>query len=227
MITPPAPFSLLDQLADLPYFRVMRRDRLAVLASRAINRQFAPQAAILRWGESASGLWVIEEGRVKICRVSSDGREHILRLVGPGDSFNEIPALDGGPNAASAIALSFVSAWMLPPGALREELQADHAFALHIITVLSGRMRALVQQIEDLALYSVTARLARFLLLQLDNEALSGPGITRTTIAAHLATTPETVSRALRTLEEIGAIRFDRQDILILRPELLRSVAHD
>ncbi len=222
-----APFSLSDRLADLPYFREMQPDRLAALARRAICREFLPQETILAWGEPSAGLWVIEEGRVKICRVSPDGREHILRLAGPGNSFNEIPALDGGPNAASAIALSRVSAWMLPSAALRDELRADHELALHMIDVLAGRMRALVQQIEDLALYSVTARLARFLLLQLENEALSGPGITRATIAAHLATTPETVSRALRTLEDIGAIRFDRQDILILRPDLLHSVAMD
>jgi DNA-binding transcriptional regulator YhcF (GntR family) len=67
--------------------------------------------------------------------------------------------------------------------------------------------------------------LARFILLQLDNSALCGPGVTRASIAAHLATTPETVSRALHTLEDIGAIRFDRQDIVIVRPDLLHSVA--
>jgi CRP/FNR family transcriptional regulator len=220
----PSPsFSLIDRLAELPYFGALNADRLAALAGYAICRRFESQETIFGWGEPSAGLWIIEAGRVKISRVSADGREHILRLAGPGDSFNEIPALDGGPNPANATALSQVVAWTLPSGVLLGELRADNELALTVIGVLVKRMRDLVQQIEDLALCSVTARLARFLLRQLDGTA--GPGVTRATIAAHLATTPETVSRALRTLEEIGAIRFDRQEILIVRVDLLRSVA--
>jgi CRP-like cAMP-binding protein len=220
-----AAFSLIERLADLPYFGALSSDRPAALADRALCRTFAPQTTLFAWDEPAAGLWIIEAGRVKICRVSADGREHILRFAGPGDSFNEIPALDGGPNPASAITLSEVTAWVLPTDVLQAALHADHDLALAVIEVLVQRTRELVQQIEDLALCSVTARLARFLLNQLENTALSGPGVTRASIAAHLATTPETVSRALRTLEDIGAIRFDRQDIVIVRPDLLRSVA--
>jgi CRP-like cAMP-binding protein len=222
---PSSPFSLIERLAGLPYFGALSPDRLAALSGRTVCRTFSSQETLFGWGEPAAGLWIVEQGRVKISRVSADGREHILRIAGPGDSFNEIPALDGGPNPASAIALTEVVAWTLPAAVLQDELRADHDLALVVIDILARRTRELVQQIEDLALCSVTARLARFLLHQLDNTALSGPGVTRTTIAAHLATTPETVSRALRTLEDIGAIRFDRQDILILRPDLLRSVA--
>jgi CRP-like cAMP-binding protein len=221
----PVAFSLIERLADLPYFGALSPDRLAALADRAQCRTVAPQTMLFGWDEPAAGLWIIEAGRVKICRVSADGREHILRFAGPGDSFNEIPALDGGPNPASAITLSDVIAWVLPADVVQEALRTDHDLALAVIKVLVQRTRELVQQIEDLALCSVTARLARFLLNQLDNTALSGPGVTRASIAAHLATTPETVSRALRTLEDIGAIRFDRQDIVIVRPDLLRSVA--
>jgi CRP-like cAMP-binding protein len=221
---PPA-FSLAERLASLPYFRAMSPDRLAALAGRAICHHFAAQEMILVQGEQTSGLWVVEEGRVKIFRLSPDGREHILLLVGSGESFNDIPALDGGPNPANAVALSEVTAWTLPSEVLLAELRADPDLALAVISILSQRMRGLVQQIEDLALCSVTARLARFLLKQMTDASLSGPGVTRATIAAHLATTPETVSRALRTLEEIGALRFDRQRIVIVREDLLRSVA--
>jgi CRP-like cAMP-binding protein len=222
--SPPA-FSLADRLASLPYFRAMSPDRLAALAAQALCRHVAAQEMILVQGEQASGLWVVEEGRVKIFRLSPDGREHILLLVGPGESFNDIPALDGGPNPANAVALSDVTAWALPSEVLLAELRTDPDLALAVIGILAQRMRGLVQQIEDLALCSVTARLARFLLKQMTDASLSGPGVTRATIAAHLATTPETVSRALRTLEEIGALRFDRQRIVIVREDLLRSVA--
>lgn len=223
----PAPptFSLVDRLASLPYFRAMSPDRLGTLAGYALSRTFAAGEMIFMQDAPSAGLWIVEEGRVKISRIAPDGREHILLFVGPGESFNDIPALDGGPNPGMATALSPVTAWKLPPEVLLDELRADPELALAVIGILAGRMRQLVQQIEDLALCSVTARLARFLLKQAADASLSGPGVTRATIASHLATTPETVSRALRTLEEIGAIRFDRQTILIERADLLHSVA--
>ncbi len=91
--------------------------------------------------------------------------------------------------------------------------------------LLARRVRGLVHQIEDLALYGAVVRLARFLLKQAEDPALSAPGVTRAAIAAYLATTPETISRALRTLEDNGAIRFDRHRIVIIREDLLRDLA--
>lgn len=220
-------FSLADRLGHLPYFRALSPARVDALARHAACRHFAAQETILVQGEHHTGLWVIESGQVKVFRLSADGREHIVHLLGSGESFNDIPALDGGPAAAHAVALTPVIAWMLPPDALIAALRADPDLAVAVIEILTGRMRELVQQIEDLALCSVTARLARYLLKQSDSQAPNSPAVTRATLAAHLATTPETVSRALRTLEQIDAIRFDRHEIAILRPDLLHAVAMD
>ena len=146
-------------------------------------------------------------------------------MRGDGNAFNEIAALDGGANPANATALSETSVWLIAAAALDAALAADAALARRVIRLLAGRVRGLVHQIEDLALYGVVVRLARFLLRQLEDPALSGPGVTRAAIAAYLATTPETISRALRTLEDSGAIRFDRHRILIVREDLLRDLA--
>jgi CRP/FNR family transcriptional regulator, dissimilatory nitrate respiration regulator len=83
----------------------------------------------------------------------------------------------------------------------------------------------LVGQIEDLALYSVIVRLSRFLLKQAEDASLNGPGVTRTAIAAHLNTTPQTISVLLRDLESSGAIEFNRHQIHIVREDILRSIA--
>ncbi len=218
-------FSLADRLADLPYFRSVHPNRLAALAGHAICRRFTAGALIFAQDEPASGLWIVEHGTVKVFRLSPDGREYILRITGPGDSFNDIPALDGQPSAAGAVALSDVTAWMVPGDLIVDELHADPAMALDVVHILTSRVRELVQQVENLALCSVTTRLARFLIRQLDDPTLSAPSITRATIAAHLATTPESISRALRTLEDIGAIQADRQEVIVVREDLLRSIA--
>jgi CRP/FNR family transcriptional regulator len=214
-----------DLLHGLPYFARLPRSQLAELAQGAVRRSFARGETIFVEGEPSAGLWIVESGSVKAFKLAADGREHILRLFGPGDSFNDIPAFDGGPNVAGAAAVSQVTAWVITAGALADALQSHHTLALAAVQALAERVRHLVIQVEDLALRSVTARLARFLLEQVENPALASPGITRALIAAHLATTPETVSRALRALEEAGAIRFDRHRIVIVDPSQLRDLA--
>ncbi|MDT8304689.1 MAG: Crp/Fnr family transcriptional regulator [Anaerolineae bacterium] len=207
------------------YFMTVPRPQLEALAQKAVRRTFAAGELLFLAGESSGGLWIIERGRVKVYKMTAEGREHVLHLLGPGDTFNDVAAFDGGPNAASSMAITNGAAWVLAAATLADELARNHALALGVIRGLNQRLRGLVVQIEDLALRSVTARLARFLLEQRENPALSGPAVTRALIATHLGTTPETVSRALRTLEEAGAIAFDRHRIIIRNASLLREIA--
>ncbi len=221
----PAERTPLDCLRRHPYFRPLDPPLLERLAARAVWRSFNPGDTIQLEGEPSAGLWLIEEGRVKVYKLSPDGREHILHLCGPGDSFNDIAALDGGPNPSSAASLGHTLALNLPSEAFSAALCESLPLAQAVIRTLTGRVRSLVQQIEDLALHSVTTRLARFLLEQAESPALSGPGITRAAVAAHLAATPETISRGLRALEQIGAIQFDRHRIVIVDEGILRAIA--
>lgn len=218
-------FALIEHLCRLPYFDALDGQFCHALAAQAVRRAFETDEILFIEGDECAGLWIVEQGRVKIYKMSPDGREHILRLAGPGQSFNEIPVLDGGPNAASVAALSDGIAWVIGADVIREAIQDNHALALRIVEVLAIRVRGLIAQIEGLALHSVMTRLARFLLEQAENPSLDGPGVTRATIAAHLATTPETISRVLRTLEEAGAIQFDRHRIVIVNEDVLRGIA--
>lgn len=156
-------------------------------------------------------MWLVQTGRVKVFKINPEGEEHILRLFGPGDTFNDIPAFDGGPNAANASTLTAATLWLIPSAALLYMLMTNTDLALRVLKMIAHNVRILVGQVENLALYSVTVRLARFLLEQAANPSLSSPGVTRANIAAQLATTPETISRALRTLEKTEAIRFGRK----------------
>jgi len=220
-----APTLLDDAFRQHLYFQTLDDSLRAELVAQAVRREYAPGEILFVEGEHSAGLWIIETGSVKIYRMSLEGREHIVRFFGPGDSFNEIPALDGGPNPVSAEALSDVTAWVLPTSVLQAAVRSDLALMQNIVDGLSGRIRMLVTQIESLALLSVPARLAQFLLVQAETAASDEEGITRAAIAAHLATTPETVSRVLRTMEEAGAIQFDRHRIVIVDENLLRDFA--
>lgn len=215
-----------NQIGSISYFDGIGEDELTYITERSLLSVFSTGDMIFLEGERADGLWIVEEGHVKIFKLNPDGGEHILHLRGPDNTFNDIAALDGGNNPANAAALSAaVHVWLIPADVITYILTHNQRVALNVIRLLAVRVRSLVGQIEDLALYSVMVRLARFLLKQTEDSSLSGPGITRTAIAAHINTTPQTISNVLRSLEETGAIQFDRHRIIIVNERILRSIA--
>ncbi len=218
-------FSLPAALRQIPYLIHVEETTLVTVAERALRRTFVADEMIFLEGEPSAGLWLVENGRIKAHKLSPGGQEYILRFFGPGETFNDLAALDGSPNAASTTAVTDVAAWVIPTAVFRDLLAADHQLCLAVIQGLTGRVRQLVGRVEDLALRPVTARLARFLLEQIEDPTLAHPAVTRTLIASHLATTPESISRSLRVLEEKGAIRFDRHRIIIAQPDILRKLA--
>jgi CRP/FNR family transcriptional regulator len=218
--------SVRTYIPSIIYFENIADDELAYIAANSLLRAFSANQVIFLEGEPAEGLWIVEQGSVKIFKLHPDGGEHILHLRGPGKSFNDIAALDGGANPANASALSAdAQVWLIPTAVIQHVLAHNAQMALNVIRLLAVRVRSLVEQIEDLTLYSVMVRLARFLLRQADDPSLSGPGVTRTAIAAHINTTPQTISNMLHLLEDAGAIEFDRHRIVIINERVLRSIA--
>lgn len=215
-----------SMLQQLPYFAPLTEEYLNQLAQQAIHRTFAPNEMIFMEGAPSAGLWIVEKGRVKAYKLSADGQEYILRFFGPGDTFNDLAALDDASNPINTTAVAAVSAWVIPTAVFRDALHADHNLTLAVLEGLVERVRHLVGQVEDLALRPVTARLARFLLAQVADPTLAPPAVTRVLIASHLATTPESISRSLRVLKNAGAIRFDRHRIIVSQLETLRNLAH-
>ena len=218
-------FSIRSLLEKMPYFAHVAESTLNQFAQQAAHRTFASNEIIFLEGEPSAGLWIVENGRVKAFKLSPDGQEYILHILGPRDTFNDIAALDGASNPVSTMAVTDVSAWVIATAVFSQALQADHEMALAIIQGLTERIRFAAGRMEDLALHSVTARLAHFLLEQSENRSLKHPAITRALIANHLATTPESISRSLRILEKAGAIRFDRHRIIITEPDILHEQA--
>lgn len=218
--------SIKSYIREIIYFEGIADDELQYISEYSLLNTYSTGELIFLEADPAKGLWIVESGTVKIYKLNRDGAEHILHLRGRGKTFNDIAALDGGDNPANAAALSTpTQVWLIPNTVITYVLSHNSQMALNVIRLLAKRVRSLVHQIEDLALYSVIVRLSRFLLKQAEDPSLSGPGITRTAIAAHLNTTPQTISVALRELEAAQAIQFDRHKIKIIDETALRSIA--
>jgi len=216
-----------DLLQSVAYLSGLSASVVEELANAAIGRTYTAGQTIFWEGEPALGLYIVAEGLVKICRHSTEGREHILHLLGQGETFNDVAAMDSGPNPATAIAHTDAEIYVIPRAELRAIVARHAELAWALIESMARRARYLVTMVEDLSMRSVKGRLARLLLEQAaTNETDAVPRfLTQEEMASRLGTVREMVGRALRSLAAEGAIEFDRHRIVILDAERLTEEA--
>lgn len=214
---------MLDFLRSIPYFAGANPGQLERLARASIERGFTQSDILFTEGERCAGLYVVKSGLVRVFKTSAEGKEQVLLLAGPGESFNDVSVFDGGPNPASADALQSTTVCIIPTGILLAFVQESPAAALSIIKVFALRLRHLTGLIEDLSFRTVTVRVAKILLQLAQTEGVPRQ-LTQQQMAAMAGTAREMVGRALKALEEQGAIRVEGRRILVLKPALLRDM---
>ncbi len=205
---------------------------LEVLAEMAVKKSFARQAIIFWEGREAQGFYVLSAGYVKLVKSSPDGKEYILRLVGPGETFAEAAVFSEAAYPATAMALEDCQTLFFPTGPFLRHLAASPALARNMLATLSRLNLHLTRQLEDLSLKEVSSRLARYILERCQEmHGKIEPGLavelptTKTHLAAYLGTISETLSRTLSRLKSEGMIEVDKARITILDPGILKKMA--
>lgn len=214
-------------LRQIPLFATLGDDDLAHVAAIAVERIFERGDIILLEGERAGALHYVRSGLVKIFKTSAEGKEQVLRLITPGYTFNDVPALDGGANPASAAALEPSAIYLIGSAALRHLIAERPAVAQAAVQTMATALRHLVALVEDLSFRHVTARVAKILL---DQEAATPDKparhrLTQQEMAAMAGTAREMVGRALKELEGAGAITMRQGRVVVLDHERLRLLA--
>lgn len=197
---------------------------LVAVATRSVHRA---GAVIFLQGDPNRGLYIIEAGEVKISRVGREGREHILHLLRAGEAFNDVAAMDGGPNPATATARTEAVVWCIPREDLRRIAILHPTLAWALIENISRRARYLVGVVEDLGMRSVRGRLANLLLTEARAHQMGAVPrlLSQEEMASRLGTVREVVGRALKAMADDGIIAFDRHCIVILDEEKLAAEA--
>jgi CRP-like cAMP-binding protein len=169
-------------------------------------------------GEPAEAMYIVVQGRVKIARVSANGREQVLHVAGAGHHFNTVPLFDGGPCPANAEALTDVQLLALPRIPFLQVVEHHPGLALALLREFTGRLRHLVNLVDDLSLHTVQGRLAQLLLTQAAAAERGDevPAMTQAEIAGHLGTVREMVARTLKSFEVLGLIQIERGSITVL-----------
>jgi CRP/FNR family transcriptional regulator len=212
-------------LQSLAYFGSLSGEELAWIAQGTQELSVSRGEVLFLEGEPCQGLYAVRSGRVRVFKTSPSGREQVLFVAAPGDTFNDAPVFDELPNPASASALEPSDVLLVRADAVRS-LVADCPAALPIIRVLASHLRHLTTIVEDLSFRSVVGRLARLLLeLASPREGESPvPRLTQDDMAAMVGSVRDVVSRGLRALEKEGAIDIRGHRILVTNAKRLREM---
>lgn len=220
-----------EALDAIPYFSALTAEERSRAAAMARRKQVRADQVLFMEGEPCAGLFVVISGLVKLYKISPDGKEQVLRHMAAGESFNEVPVFDGGANPVSAMAVEPGEVLILSRERVLELLREYPAFTVAVVQVFASRLRHLVMLVEDLSFRQVTARVARIVLQSVTPHEGVGAGVgarsrvTQREIAEMAGTRREVVARALKALEEAGAIKIDRDGIRIANQEKLLALS--
>ncbi|MBE0569008.1 MAG: Crp/Fnr family transcriptional regulator [Deltaproteobacteria bacterium] len=210
-------------LRKAPLFASLPEEDLLWVASLAVPRRFGKKEAVFREGDRAEGFFVVASGKVKVFKLSEEGKEQVLHVLEPGQSFAEAALFEGGFYPAHAETLAETEMLLLPKRPFLEALEKRPKVAIRMLGSLSRWLRQMTSLVENLSLRDVETRLLLFLSEELKERGIplrDGATLelafTKNVLASRLGTVPETFSRALKKLQEEGRIEVRGKRIRIV-----------
>lgn len=211
-------------MQSIPYFSGLSLAELDSIREFIFEKTAERGEIISVEGELSEVLYFVASGVVKVFKTSAEGKEQILNLVRPGESFNDVPVFDGSPNPASAQAMGLVMLYGISRSDLEVILRDHPPVARNVSKVLAGQVRHLGSLVEDLSFRNVIGRVAKILLEHAGDGTGPRTRLTQQEMAAMAGTVREVVGRSLKALEEDGAIRLERHRIVITDKEALKDM---
>jgi CRP/FNR family transcriptional regulator, dissimilatory nitrate respiration regulator len=218
----------MNKIAMIPIFQGLPNDQIKDLAEIAITKQFQRGETVFSEGQPALGFYVVESGRIRIYKISPEGKEQILHIFGPGEPFGEVPVFEGKRFPANAEAMEKSSFLFFPRVDFIYLIKNNPSLALNMLAVLSRRLRKFAALVDDLALKEVPGRLAAHFLYvsgEKDNAAEIELDISKGQLASLVGTIPETLSRILAKMVKSGLIVSDGPKITIMDRSSLIDLA--
>jgi len=217
-----------EHIVAIPLFDGLSREQYDELATIVVAHSYRGGQIIFSEGDEGSGFYVVISGRVKVFKLSPDGKEQILHVFGPGEPFGEASVFAGQRFPAHAEALEESRIFFFPRAAFIELIKQDPSLALNMLAILSRRLRKFTLLVEDLSLKEVPGRLAAYLLYmskQRDESNDLELDVAKGQLASLLGTIPETLSRILTKMVRHGLIQSDGPRIRILDRQGLEELA--
>ena len=219
-----------DHLKNVPIFSDLSDSDLTKIATKMIPREYEKGKIILLEESLGESFFIITSGAVKVTRLSDDGREVILAILGESDFFGEMSLLDGGGRSANIVANETANMLTLSRRDFLECLESYPKIAISLLEELAIRLRKSDQQIESLSLSDSEQRIGITLIRLAEELGTIKQGNVciknlpfQQDIANMAGTSRETVSRTLKLLEDKSLIMKENRILTIFNFDSFRT----
>jgi CRP/FNR family transcriptional regulator len=218
---------LAERLQRIEHFNYIPLQEVEKIVLAGTIKSYKKDQLIFSEEDPSSGMYVLLNGQVQLCKISLQGQVSILSVINPVIMFNEVSALDNGPNPVTAIANQDSVIWHITSEKLQDLILQYPRIGLGLMRVLANRNRKLVSLFQDLSFRPLLARTSK-LLLEISDQGeikINRKENPNYHLAARLSTGPEAFSRCLKTFREQSMIQSDTHKIEIFDPAGLRRIA--
>jgi CRP-like cAMP-binding protein len=223
---------ILWYLKKIPLLQDVSHDSIHKLVSHIELKEVRRRQVVYLPGDPGQTVFFVNGGRVKISKVTRDGKELTLAYRGPGEIFGELAMIDGGPREEMAEAMENALISELPRQEFEKIVQREATVGYKLTKIVASRRREVENKIEQLIFKDVNAKLAE-LLLRLATEygiedsrgTLVSLKITHQEMANLIGSTRETVSLTLSQFKRKGLIQTDGRKVILADREGLRALA--
>ncbi len=218
----------ISHLIKLPLFKGLPSNNLGALANILVEQTLKKGQIIFSEGTEATSFYMVISGRVKVFKVSPDGKEQIIHIFGSGEIFGEVPMFEGKNFPAHAETLEKSRLFFFPRKGFLEIIRKDPALAMNMMGALSKRLKHLAHLVESLSLKEVPGRLSAYLLYLTSlgvHDADVELDIPKAQLASLLGTIPETLSRIFSKMSARGLIQMKGRKIRIVNKKVLKEIA--
>ena len=220
--------NILNIISAIPLFNGLPDDQLSAIQQIAVEKQYNKGQMIFSEGDETKGLFVVVDGRIKIYKVSSEGKEQILHIIEAGQTFGEVTVFTGQQLPANAQALVKSRLLLFPRSAFVSLVTANPSLALNLLAIMSKKLRQFAAQIENLSLKEIPARLASYLIYLAEEQGSEDEvtlNVSKGQLASLLGTIPETLSRIFAKLSGQNLIRVEGPKITLLDLQGIEDLA--
>jgi CRP-like cAMP-binding protein len=214
-------------MASMPLFQNLPEQALNMLQGILMERTFAKGDNIFTEEEESVGFYIVIKGKVKVYKLSFEGKEQILHIVGGKELLGAVSAFAGSPYPAYADAIEKTQAFFFPRKEFLSLIKEEPSVVMNIMANLSMRLQHFTKMIENLSLKEVPGRLGAYLLYLCKSTGCSDTmemDISKGQLASLLGTSPETLSRILKKLSDKGILEVKGRNIRILKRKELQGI---
>lgn len=210
-------------LRRTPVFAGLPEDDLAMIAEFSILKNFARGEYLFRQREPAHGFYIVRRGIINVHRVAADGREQVIHLFRPGESFAENSLVNEEGYLTDARSVGESEVILVPKWEFLQVIKQRADIALRILASMSLHMRGLITSLESVTLKDAETRLMNWILRRCPKPLTHSPaevaiGMTKTMLSGELGTRQETLSRTLAKLRALNLIAVKGRIIKVLDP---------